>query len=57
MLIALVWAGLATLDEVTVGQGQVIPSGKVQVVQNLEGGIVSEILVEPGPGRAAAANR
>ena len=25
-----------------------IPSGKVQIVQNLEGGIVSEILVEPG---------
>lgn len=46
--VALVWASLAQLDEVTVGQGQVIPSGKVQVVQNLEGGIVSEILVEPG---------
>jgi adhesin transport system membrane fusion protein len=48
VLIAIVWASLATLDEVTVGQGQVIPSGKVQIVQNLEGGIVSEILVEPG---------
>ena len=48
VLLALVWASLATLDEVTVGQGQVIPSGKVQIVQNLEGGIVSEILVEPG---------
>jgi adhesin transport system membrane fusion protein len=45
---AIAWAGLATLDEVTVGQGQVIPSGKVQVVQNFEGGIVSEIFVEPG---------
>ena len=40
------------LDEVTVGLGQVIPSSKIQVVQNLEGGIVAEILVEPGPGRA-----
>ena len=48
VLLALLWASLATLDEVTVGQGQVIPSGKVQIVQNLEGGIVSEILVEPG---------
>ena len=48
LLVALTWAGLAKLDEVTVGQGQVIPSGKVQVVQNLEGGIVSEIFVEPG---------
>jgi adhesin transport system membrane fusion protein len=48
VLVALLWASVAKLDEVTVGQGQVIPSGKVQVVQNLEGGIVSEILVEPG---------
>lgn len=48
MGVALVWASIAKLDEVTVGQGQVIPSSKVQVVQNLEGGIVSEIMVEPG---------
>lgn len=48
VLVAIAWAGLAKLDEVTVGQGQVIPSGRVQIVQNLEGGIVSEIFVEPG---------
>lgn len=42
------WADRAVLDEVTTGQGTVIPSGKVQVVQNLEGGIVSEILVREG---------
>jgi len=48
VLVALMWASLARLDEVTVGQGQVIPSGRVQIVQNLEGGIVSEIFVEPG---------
>jgi len=48
LAVALTWAGLATMDEVTVGQGQVIPSGRVQIVQNLEGGIVSEIFVEPG---------
>lgn len=46
--VALAWASLAKLDEVTVGWGQVIPSGRVQVVQNLEGGIVSEIHVEQG---------
>lgn len=45
---ALVWASLATVDEVTVGEGKVIPSSRVQVVQNLEGGIVSEILVQIG---------
>lgn len=48
LLCACVWANRAELDEVTLGQGQVIPSSKVQVVQNLEGGIVAEILVEPG---------
>jgi len=48
ILVALAWASQAHVDEVTVGQGRVIPSSKVQVVQNLEGGIVAEILVEPG---------
>ena len=37
------WASFATLDEVTRGEGRVIPSSQVQVVQNLEGGIVAEI--------------
>jgi adhesin transport system membrane fusion protein len=48
VLTAIIWASWAQVDEVTVGQGQVIPSSKIQVVQNLEGGIVAEILVEPG---------
>ncbi len=43
-----VWANYATLDEVTRGTGKVIPSQHVQVVQDLEGGIVSEILVKEG---------
>ncbi len=46
--IAIVWAQHATLDEVTRGTGRVIPSRHVQVVQNLEGGIVSEILIKEG---------
>lgn len=46
--LALVWAGFASLDEVTRGEGKTIPSSQVQVVQNLEGGIVSEILVQEG---------
>lgn len=48
LLVALLWASKAQLDEVTLGYGQVIPSSKIQVVQNLEGGIIAEILVEPG---------
>jgi len=46
--LGLIWASQAEVDEVTVGHGRVIPSSKIQVVQNLEGGIVAEILVEPG---------
>jgi len=42
------WASGAMLDEITSGQGQVIPSSQLQVAQNLEGGIVSEILVAEG---------
>jgi adhesin transport system membrane fusion protein len=43
-----VWANYATLDEVTRGTGKVIPSHHVQTVQDLEGGIISEILVKEG---------
>ncbi len=42
------WAANAPLDEVTRGDGRVIPSQRIQVIQNLEGGIVSEILVREG---------
>ena len=42
------WSSIATVNEVAIAQGQVIPSGYVQNVQHLEGGIVREILVEDG---------
>jgi adhesin transport system membrane fusion protein len=42
------WAHFAKLDEVTVGLGRVIPASRTQVVQNLEGGIVNEILAREG---------
>jgi adhesin transport system membrane fusion protein len=42
------WASVSKIDEVTRGAGKVIPSGQIQVVQNLEGGILSEILVDVG---------
>ncbi|MDD2816204.1 MAG: HlyD family type I secretion periplasmic adaptor subunit [Thiotrichaceae bacterium] len=47
-IVAGIWANYAMLDEVTRGVGKVIPSTHVQVVQNLEGGIVSELLVKAG---------
>ena len=45
---AFVWMNQAELDMVTPGFGKVIPSRQVQVIQNLEGGIVGEILVRDG---------
>jgi adhesin transport system membrane fusion protein len=46
--IAIIWASLAEIDKVTVGQGKVVPSSQIQVIQNLEGGLVKEILVREG---------
>src|SRR5512134_3238754 len=48
LIIGLVWAHFAILDEVKRGQGRVIPSQQMQVVQTLEGGIVREIFVQEG---------
>lgn len=46
--IFLLWASLAPLDEVTKGNGKVIPSSHTQMIQNLEGGILAELLVTEG---------
>jgi membrane fusion protein, adhesin transport system len=43
-----VWAKYAVLDEVKRGEGRVIPSRQMQVVQSLEGGIVKALLVQEG---------
>ena len=45
---ALVWAYLTEVEEVTRGNGRVVPSRQLQIVQNLEGGILSEIKVSVG---------
>ncbi len=47
-VVAYIWADNAILDEVTRGDGTVIPSSQVQVIQNLEGGILKELLVREG---------
>jgi adhesin transport system membrane fusion protein len=44
----LAWAAWASIDEVTHGDGRVIPSRQLQVVQNLEGGIIAAILAREG---------
>jgi adhesin transport system membrane fusion protein len=48
LLVLIVWAAFAKLDEVTRGEGKVIPSSQNQIMQSLDGGIVSEILVKEG---------
>jgi len=42
------WASQAELDELARGEGKIIPLHQLQIVQNLEGGIVSDILVDEG---------
>lgn len=46
--IFLIWAHFTKIDEIARGQGSVIPSGQNQIVQNLEGGIISDIYAEEG---------
>jgi adhesin transport system membrane fusion protein len=48
VFVLLLWAAFAVLDEVTRGEGKVIPSMQVQILQSMDGGIVSEILVREG---------
>lgn len=48
LVIFFIWAYFAEIDEVTVGEGKVIPSSQVQVIQNMEGGIISSIPVKVG---------
>jgi HlyD family secretion protein/adhesin transport system membrane fusion protein len=46
--IFLTWASFSEIDEAVKGTGKVVPSGQTKVIQNLEGGIVSGILVNEG---------
>ena len=42
------WAGYAEIDQVSRATGQVIPSGRVQIVQSSDGGVIKEIHVREG---------
>ncbi|MCF6767926.1 HlyD family type I secretion periplasmic adaptor subunit [Thiotrichales bacterium 19S11-10] len=46
ILSLIIWSALATVDEKSVTQGELIPIGRVKIVQHLEGGIVEKVLVE-----------
>ena len=47
-VVFVLWASFATLDETARGEGQIIPAGEVQVIQNLEGGIVDAFMFKEG---------
>ncbi|WP_418595133.1 HlyD family type I secretion periplasmic adaptor subunit [Ponticoccus sp. (in: a-proteobacteria)] len=48
VLAFLLWASMAWLDEIVRGDGEIISSSRPQIIQNLEGGILSELLVKEG---------
>ncbi len=48
LVIFLVWAGFASVDEIVRGDGQVVSSSRSQIVQNLEGGILAELNIRQG---------
>lgn len=48
LLSLLIWAWLFKLEEVSTGTGKVIPSSKEQIVQSLEGGILTKLNVREG---------
>ncbi|MGB0683841.1 MAG: HlyD family type I secretion periplasmic adaptor subunit [Magnetovibrionaceae bacterium] len=48
LVVAIVWAIFAQLDEVAVAQGEVVPIGDIKVIQHLEGGIIQTLNVQEG---------
>lgn len=46
--VLLLWAAFAHVDEITKGDARVISSRQLQLVQSLDGGVVSDILVKEG---------
>jgi len=48
MLVFVGWAKVALLDEIVRAEGEAVPASKPQIIQNLEGGIMAELLVGEG---------
>jgi adhesin transport system membrane fusion protein len=44
----ILWANWAELDEVTRGDGRVVPFSRIQKIQSLEGGILEQLMVKEG---------
>jgi|SRR5690554_1104146 adhesin transport system membrane fusion protein len=52
-VLLLIWSALAQIDEVTRGEGKVIPASQLQIVQSTDGGVVRQLLVREGDRVAA----
>ncbi|VTY04381.1 Type I secretion system membrane fusion protein PrsE [Neisseria subflava] len=48
MIVFVIWAYNSPVEEVTRGNGNIIPSSREQVIQSLDPGIVTEIMVKEG---------
>ena len=48
LTVLMTWTFFAQLDETAVSEGEVVPQGKVRVVQHLEGGIIEQLFVAEG---------
>lgn len=48
LLLLLIWAAFAQIDEVTRGEARVVPTSQVQIIQSVDGGVVEALLVREG---------
>jgi len=48
VFLAIVWSSFAKIDEIARGQGKIVTSGDNQMIQNLEGGIIEQVMVAQG---------
>ncbi len=48
LVLLLLWAAFAEVDEVTRGEAKVVPTSQVQIIQSVDGGVVEEIMVREG---------
>jgi len=48
LLAFVTWSSIASIDTIVRANGRIVPAGKSQIVQHLEGGIVKKILVQEG---------
>ena len=48
VIVAITWASLSKIDQVTRAQGQVIASTRTQIIQSNDGGVIEEMLVKEG---------